>query len=214
VNPRPDLLRDEARDEAYQYFDENIRKLPRKPNGTFDESDPIYVNSDVDTFRHAYVSAIFTQEYGSSVADIFGRLNELTSIFSPGASTGEKNMDLWNNSVGRKYGEKFKDKTRLREALRKALRTGEFITTLEDVRAYEGAVHYEIDPLKPIVVLDENTKGRNEIFYDVRQKKVINRTDLVVAITAGKYPGYSIRKINGIDTPVSKSDNQTLNNLC
>ncbi len=58
MNIRPDLLKDEACLEGYEYFDAHIRKLPRKPDGTFNESNSIFVNSDVDAFRHAYVSAI------------------------------------------------------------------------------------------------------------------------------------------------------------
>jgi len=33
---RPDLLRDEARDQAYEYFDKNIRPLTKKSNGKVD----------------------------------------------------------------------------------------------------------------------------------------------------------------------------------
>ena len=64
MNLRPDLLKDEVCLEGYRYFDANIRQLPKKSDGTFNESNLIFVNSDVDAFRHAYVSAIFTHEYG------------------------------------------------------------------------------------------------------------------------------------------------------
>jgi len=30
---RPDLLRDEVRDEVYEYFDKNIRELPKRADG-------------------------------------------------------------------------------------------------------------------------------------------------------------------------------------
>lgn len=213
MNPRPDLLKDEACLEGYQYFDANIRQLPKKPDGSFDEANLVFVNSDVDAFRHAYVSAIFTQEYGPTVAELFGRLNELTSIFSPGASPGEKNMDLWNNAIGRRYGAKHKDKAKLQEALRHALENGELIITPTDERTYEGAAHFEMDTNKSIIVLDETRTGRNEVFYDVAQKKTLSKLELVSAIHSGQYPGYSIRNINGIDTPVSKSDGTELNNL-
>jgi hypothetical protein len=213
MNPRPDLLKDEACLEGYQYFDANIRQLPKKPDGRFDEANLVFVNSDIDAFRHAYVSAVFTHEYGPSVAELFGRLNELTSIFSPGASAGEENMDLWNNAVGRRYAAKYKDKAKLLEGLRDALRKGEFIITPKDDRIYEGASHFEIDANKPIIVLDESRTGRNEVFYDVAQKKSLSRSELVSAISSGRYSGYSLRNINGLETPVSKTDGQELNNL-
>lgn len=33
---RPDLISDGARDEAYKYFDKNIRPLPKKADGMID----------------------------------------------------------------------------------------------------------------------------------------------------------------------------------
>jgi hypothetical protein len=190
MNLRPDLLKEEACLEGYRDFDSNIRPLPRNNDGSFDESNSAFVNSDVDAFRHAYVSAIFTHEYGSNVAELFGRLNELTSIFSPGSSPGEKNMDLWNNAVGRRYGLKYKEKNSLQEALRDALESGEIIILPSDVRKYEGATHFKLDENKPVIVLDESNSGRNEVFYDIAQKKTLNRSEFILAIRQGHYLGY------------------------
>ncbi len=83
----PPTLRDEAEAEAYQYFDENIRELPKNSDGTINTSAPGFHDNDVDAFRHAYVSGVFTQEYSETAADIFGRLNE---FFGP---------DLYSNST-------------------------------------------------------------------------------------------------------------------
>ncbi len=49
----PSALRDEAEAEAYQYFDENIRELPKNPDGTINTSAPGFHDNDVDAFRHA-----------------------------------------------------------------------------------------------------------------------------------------------------------------
>lgn len=57
---RPDLLKNEARDEAYKYFDENIRPLKKDTSGKVDPSAEGLVDNDVDAFRHAYVSGVFT----------------------------------------------------------------------------------------------------------------------------------------------------------
>ena len=51
MNLRPDLLKKEACLEGYRYFDSNIRPLPRNSDGSFQESNSIFVNSDVDAFR-------------------------------------------------------------------------------------------------------------------------------------------------------------------
>lgn len=91
----------EATKEAYIYFDTKIRPLPKDENGQIDATASGLVDNDVDAFRHAYVSGVFTQEYNEQTANILGWLNEGTSILSPFGST---NMDLSNNSVGRKLG--------------------------------------------------------------------------------------------------------------
>ena len=54
-----------ARQEAYTYFDQNIRKLPRKKDGSFDGSTGEMSNNDADAFRHAYASGIFTIAHNS-----------------------------------------------------------------------------------------------------------------------------------------------------
>ena len=191
MNLRPDLLKDEVCLEGYRYFDANIRQLPKKSDGTFNESNLIFVNSDVDAFRHAYVSAIFTHEYGPTVSDLFGRLNELTSIFSPGASPGEKNMDLWNNAIGRKYGVKEKNKEKLQESLRKALEKGELIIAPYDDRTYEGASHFKMEANNPIIVLDESRTGRNEVFYDIVKKRSLSSVSSRLKTTVFDLQGIS-----------------------
>ena len=55
MNLRPDILKEYARDEAYAYFDEKIRRLPKKPDGKVNPSAKGLHNNDVDAFRHAYV---------------------------------------------------------------------------------------------------------------------------------------------------------------
>ena len=57
-------LKNEARDEAYVYFDLNIRRLYKRANGQVDPNARGLEDNDVDAFRHAYVSGVFTQEFG------------------------------------------------------------------------------------------------------------------------------------------------------
>jgi hypothetical protein len=64
-------------------------------------------NDQYDAYRHALTSAWFTEKFGSDIAKILGDLNE--SNWDPDNPQGqtkeqhaaEKNMDLWNNNVGR-----------------------------------------------------------------------------------------------------------------
>lgn len=62
-------------------------------------------NDQYDAFRHAYTSALMTQQFGDPVAKWLGDLNERP--YDPqGPLTlqeynAERSMDLWNNNVGR-----------------------------------------------------------------------------------------------------------------
>ena len=47
----PLKLKENAKNEAYRYFDSKIRHLPRNPNGTFNELADGFHNNDVDAFR-------------------------------------------------------------------------------------------------------------------------------------------------------------------
>ena len=208
-------LSDKAEEESYQYFDKHIRPLPKRDDGTFDTANSIFADSDVDAFRHAYVSGVFTQELGEKIADRLGRWNELLPVASYSNKNNPKalNMDLWNNHVGREYGKKFKDKKELMKALHRALKNGELIIDLNDPRKYTGQKGNTVSKSKPVIVLLENEKGRNDVFYDVIKKQVYSRDEFVAKINAGEYPGYTVKTINGIETPVSKPDGRGTNNL-
>ncbi len=141
-------LFEEACGEAYKYFDRHIRRLPKKADGAIDPDAPSLNDNDVDAFRHAYVSGVFTRKYGEKTADVLGLLNEYDPFgqLSHSASPRSRNMDLWNNRVGRKYGN-------------------------------------------------------------------LTRDELVALIQAGEYPGYSVKVIRGVETPVSKRDGKRINNI-
>lgn len=208
-------LTDVARDEAYDYFDKNIRKLHKRLDGTVDPAARGLEDNDVDAFRHAYVSGVFTQEYGETVAEILGRLNEYHpfDLYSNSKRPGSLNMDLWNNSVGRKYGQTTKNREKLLELIHKAMKNGELILTPRDNRQYTGAVHNPTNHTKPVIVLKENKRGRNELFFDTSTKQVFNADEFIVMIDKGKYPGYTVKLMNGSPTPISKPDNRETNNL-
>ncbi len=210
----PLVLKDEARDEAYIYFDKEIRSLPQDASGKIDHSARGLEDNEVDAFRHAYVSGVFAQDYGEAAADIFGRLNEMNPIgrSQPGDDSAV-NMDLWNNSVGRKYGLKAKDRKSLLKMVHEALKNGELILNPKDKRKYEGAVHSPVNKSKPIIVLKEDKKGRNEVFFDTEKGEILTVDEFISLIKAGQYPGYSIKTVQGKPTPVSKPDSHGTNNL-
>lgn len=212
---RPDILSKEAEAEAYEFFDKNIRRLPRDGTGKIDFSRGGFQHNDVDAFRHAYVSGVFAQEYNETAADLFGRMNEWSpvDIYSSSMNPGSKNMDLWNNAVGRKCGTKTKSRKSLLKKIHKALVNGELIVDPGDKRRYGGATHDPENKAKPMVVLKESKKGRNELFYDTLKKQIFTVEEFIALIEEGQYPGYSVKVIRGVATVVSKSDGRGTNNL-
>ena len=206
----PPNLRNEAEMEAYKYFDCSIRALPKNPDGSINTLAPGFFDNDVDAFRHAYVSGIFTREFGEYIANLFGVMNEWSSTASP---VGGTNMDLWNNAVGRKLGIKAKNNQELLELVKKALNDGELITDLADSRKYFGVAPAIPSGKFTVVVLKKDGRGVNEFFYDVVTSKVMNRLEFVSEIRAGRYPGYGVKHIKGSDYPFAKRDKDPANNL-
>jgi len=210
-----DLLSEEARLEAYEYFDKTIRKLPRDTSGKMKIVGVGLDDNDVDAFRHAYVSGVFTQEYGEKAAEVFGILNE----YYPGSQNSNagdfrsRNMDLWNNRVGRKYGKKTSGRKTLLKLIHQALKNGELIVDLKDSRKFSGRTDAPKRLSKPIVAVQKSTTGRNLMYFDIIKRVTMTREELVALIRAGDYSGYSVKLIRGLETPVSKRDGKPLNNI-
>jgi hypothetical protein len=214
INPFEKPMED-ARAEAYEYFDRHIRKLPKNADGTVNVRSPGLDDNDVDAFRHAYVSGVFTQEYGETAANFLGLINELdpAGAVSNSGSPRSRNMDLWNNRVGRKYGKKTRGRKTLLKLIHQALKRGELIADLEDPREFAGATEPPSRISKPIIALTKSKLGRNETYFDLIKRTVLTREELVALIDGGKYRGYSVKLIRGVETPVSKRDGKRINNI-
>jgi hypothetical protein len=128
----------EARLEVYHFIDSQYKPMPKKTDGSIDEYAKGLGNNEIDALRHAYVSGRYTMEFGEETADILGRLNEFKNFNFGTKEVPSENMDLWNNSVGRRYGKKAKTAKELFDFLIKALKEGELIIDLKDKRKYKG----------------------------------------------------------------------------
>ena len=137
------------------------------------------------------------------IANALGTSYEETGNNSAGDGS-DKNMDFWNNSIGRKYGKIAKTKEELLKLLHKALKNGELIITPSDTRKYEGKTSFNFDPNKPVIVVEEKSTGRNEMFLDLAEGIIMNREEFTNQIQAGNYAGYTIASINNIATPMMK----------
>ena len=204
-------LREKAKKEAYTFFDKYIRKLPKTKNGDFDEENLVFHNSEVDAFRHAYTSGVYLLEFNELIADKLGQANEFFNLKN---LEEDKNMDLWNNAVGRKYAKKVKNRYDLAKLLYKALKNGELIVNPKDSRKYqEQDLSYSINLNKHVVAIQKSKTGRNEIFLDLTKKSLLTREQFIADIQQGVYLGYKIVNRNNLLIPMSKQDQEIENNL-
>jgi hypothetical protein len=93
-------------------------------------------NGDWDAFRHAFVSAAFTRDFGAEVALVLGDLNELKGDVKHGQPANERNMYEWNNSVGRSIGLRNLSNAETAIRVHAALLRGDLIRTPLDPRQY------------------------------------------------------------------------------
>ena len=106
-------------------------------------------NNEADAFKHAYMTWHLSWYYGDQKAKELGDMHEDET---PNAPFGERNMDLWNNAIGREiaYEMKWKlgddydllgDDWASDYASRKIyekMQNGELITNPNDKRKYEN----------------------------------------------------------------------------
>ena len=205
-------LEKEAENEIYAFVDKQLRPLPKNNDGTINKEAEGFQHNDVDALRHAYVSGVYTMEYSERVAAFLGGLRERVPIIGSAGTSGPneekaKNMDLWNNSVGRKYGKKSKTREELFQYLLQALKNGELITDLSDKRKYSSNTE-TMDPkvTEQIIVLKESETGENLFFLDTHKMLAFSREEFVAKIKNGEYGDYEIRRIGGKEVPASKRD--------
>ena len=176
-------LRSESTKEAYEYFDQNIRSLPKNSIGEIELSSTDTHNTELDAFRHAYTSGRFTQRYSEEIADILGRMNELLG----GNPDAEKNMDLWNNE--------------------------HIITPADSRKFKGNISQYLPNSERPLVVIDESKTGRNQRFVDILTGRIMTLEKITQEIHNGDYAGYYLSNSGQILAPASKPDKTTVNNL-
>ena len=201
-------LRNQARKRCYAYFHGNIRKLPVDAKGEIVE-DLTFVDSDIDAFRHACVSGIFTMEYGKRPAQFFGWLNEF--LFQSGGPNG-KAMDIWNNRKGREAAKGLKSEKSLFKRIEILLKCGELIVSPKDVRLTSDSI--ETNPLLEAGQFIRLYSTRNRTcYFELGSYKVFSKKELVELIKRSQYPNYSLRKMGGSYYPIAKADGNSANNL-
>lgn len=110
-------------------------------------------NNEADAFKHAFMQWALDYYIGGNNAKQLGDMHEDET---PNAPYGERNMDLWNNSIGREVSREMKNgnmtnkvdpyavlsPTKAAGKIVDKMRQGQMITSPNDVRDYEN-MEYE-----------------------------------------------------------------------
>ena len=114
-------------------------------------------NNEADAFKHAYMQAVLSIDNNDSVSAIAGYHHE---IFGKETINGERNMDLWNNKIGREivqdmrreYGdswqymsEEMKKDIAAKRIIYK-MKQGELITSPSDKRSFWKMKYERLKP--------------------------------------------------------------------
>lgn len=166
-------------DEAQRFFDltekyQQKLKLKMTP-GT------IGYNDETDAFRHSLMMAYYTLKYGDFAAHKIGDFHEDEGE-ARGQDPKEKNMDLWNNAIGRQTAKEIKKEMKGKEQffsfdqlvdiiavrLRDKIKNGELITDINDKRDFETS------PLNGRIFTRENINEMTPEEYRANEKLIDN----------------------------------------
>ena len=89
-------LREQFSDEIYA----KTKKYQKKYGFEIGVGEHDTWNNEADAFKHAFMQAVLAQRFTSLISLILGRLHEWEGD-KTNQPKAEKNMDLWNNKVGR-----------------------------------------------------------------------------------------------------------------
>lgn len=108
-------------------------------------------NNEADAFKHAFLAAYMSLRWNEYSSKFIGDFHEMET---PNAPKSERNMDLWNNSIGREIANEireelgnsiklFKDDKRplydkAAQKVIECLKNGELITSPDDKRSFDN----------------------------------------------------------------------------
>lgn len=138
-------------------------------------------NDETDAFRHSMMMAFYTMKYGDFAAHKIGDYHEDEGE-ARGQDPREKNMDLWNNAIGRQTAKEIKKEMKGKEkfftdeqmldiiavSLRDKIKNKELITDINDKRDFETS------PLNGRIFTRENIHNMTPEEYRTNEKLIDN----------------------------------------
>ena len=117
-------------------------------------------NNEADAFKHTFAAADIALRYNKNISEVMGNIHELQGRITMGQSSGEENMDKWNNEIGRRIAKEIKEENRnklikrselddkIAEKVMEKMRNGELITNPNDTRKYRSHGEKFTDEIK------------------------------------------------------------------
>ena len=146
-------------------------------------------NNEADAFKHTFMQADLALKSYIPTSQLFGNIHELQGDMH-NQPKGEKNMDLWNNDVGRRIAKEIKQKYNRVEIIQlinsgkmddmiaskvmSKMRKGELITHPSDPRKYKTFSQKFDDELRAKYnQLNHNSREKlNHIFKSTKSKAI------------------------------------------
>lgn len=166
-------------------------------------------NNEADAFKHALMSAYLSIENGKSYSKMASDWHEYVDGYK--GPPDERNMDLWNNSIGREIAEKIKwqlgdsyNNYTLQEKLDfvsdeiiKKMEKGELITNPNDKRKFSNMFYDRLQDKDRIFHQDEywnmdeqNRKRYSEHYINYKNKlqgKLPTKAELNAGVITGNF---------------------------
>lgn len=191
-----------VKDLANKYFVNKTYEAQGKYG--FDIKNGTY-NNEADAFKHTFMQWALTYFVSEEFAKRKGDEHEAQNIGNP---AGERNMDLWNNAIGRELAKEMKNNSRLcildishvqdiaAQKIYEKMQNGELITNPNDKRKFENM---EIERLsdtdkvysrEEFEALDDKTKSkvRENYFGQIIENnwKIPSKADLDNQVKSGE----------------------------
>lgn len=172
--------------QTYKYQNRHGFKMGTGEEGTH--------NNEADAFKHAFMQAYATFSWWRNGAKALGDYHEFIEGFN--GPKGERNMDLWNNSIGREVAENLKKilgrkfnnysikelSDMASDIIIEKMKNGELITNPDDKRSYKKMMYDRLQDKDRIFYedeywddMDEDERRRYSTHYSDYKNRIQNK---------------------------------------
>ena len=173
------------------YIYEQTKKYQKKYGFEIGEGSHDAWNNEADAFKHTFMSADMALKTNAGISKYKGDEHEIEGRNNMGQSSGEENMDRWNNAEGRKIAQKIAKEIknpfvlkayalsgrledRIAEEVMHKMRKGDLITHPNDKRRYTETP--KKDTRTPSQRLDDEIREKYKRMKNQRLQRVFGKS--------------------------------------